>query len=141
MGNIWTLKNLFLLAGLLHFMQLPAMLAAPRMLDWKSDLAKLSPINRRIVQVIGIGIMIMLMGAGAVVVSAPETIAEGGRLATAFCAYLTVVWAYRGAVQIILYSRLWPTGFWGRASHYGLCVLMAFLTGVYFVGFLNGIVH
>ncbi|HEX7008884.1 MAG TPA: hypothetical protein VF184_02815 [Phycisphaeraceae bacterium] len=134
-----TLTNLVLLAGLLHFCQIPAMLAAPRMLGWKEDLAKLAVINRRIVQVIGIAIVIVGVGLGIVVVCAPADVAGGSRAGMGLACFLGVFWGYRAAVQYLLYHRIWPRGVVGRLSHYGLCGLFTFQSVVYLAAFLAGL--
>ncbi len=126
-----SLKHVLRLAGLLHFVQVPAMLYAPRMLDWESDLSKISVINRRIVQVMGGAIMLTVLGTGLVVAVGSDDLAAGGTLATALCVFMCVFWTYRAAVQMFLYSRIWPQGALGRISHYALCVLFSFLSVVY----------
>ena len=118
-------------AGLLHFCQVPAMIVAPRMLGWKEEMAAMSPINRRIVQVMGLAIMLTVLGTGVVVAWGAQEIAAGTPLGAALATFLAVFWTYRAAVQIVVYHRIWPGGFIGRASHYGLCLLFTCLTAVY----------
>lgn len=132
--NLLSLQNLLFVTGLLHFCQLPAMIAAPRMLSWKDDLAKLQTINRQIVKVIGLAIMIVGLGTGIVVMIGAAELAEGGPLAAALLAFLGVFWLYRAIVQIVVYRRIWPGGFMGRLSHYGLCALFSFQAAVYLFG-------
>lgn len=134
-----TLKNLVLLAGVLHFCQLPAMFMAPKMLGWREDLGKLQPINRRIFNVMAGGIMMTVLGLGLVVALAPAEVAGGSRLGTALAAFLGVFWAWRGSVQVFLYSKIWPGGWLGRASHWGLSALFAFLSAVYLAAFVAGV--
>jgi hypothetical protein len=137
-GDVVSSANLVFLAGLLHFCQIPAMMVAPKMLKWKEDLSQLSPINQWIFRVIAGGIMLAVFGLGVVVVSAPNEIAEGGKLGMTLCAFLAVFWVYRAVIQIFLYSRIWPGGWLGRLSHYGLCALFLFQTGAYGIVFLEG---
>ena len=61
-----TTKNLVLLAGALHFCQLPAAFVAPNALNWKEELKRLSPLNRRIYIVIALAITFVGLGLGAV---------------------------------------------------------------------------
>lgn len=139
--EIFSLKNLLLVAGLLHFTQLPAVFMAPKMLNWKEDLAQLIPINRWIFKVIGGGIMFYALGSGVVVVCAAEEIAKGGGLATAFSGFLCLSWIYRGGVQVFLYSRIWPEGWLAKISHYFMSALFAFLTVVYGIAFFSGLMN
>lgn len=134
-----SIQNLLFVAGLLHFCQVPAMMAAPSVLGWKEDLATLQVINQRIVKVMGMGVMLMVLGMGVVVmVGAPE-LAAGGPLATSLCGFLTVFWLFRGVVQAVVYRRVMPQTPVGRFSQYGLTILFFFLTGAYFSGFIAAI--
>ncbi len=134
-ARLLSLENLVFLAGLLQFCQIPAMLCSPKMLGWEEDLAKLSAINRRIVFVMGGGIILTVVGSGIVVVAASSEIAAGGRLGAALACFLGVLWLYRGSMQVVVYSRIWPGGFLGRLSHHGLVALFTFQSAVYFAAF------
>jgi hypothetical protein len=127
-----SMTDLVHLAGWLHFLQLPAMaLFAPRILDWGTELATLSPINRRIVFAMGVGIMITIVGTGIVVISAPAEVAGGGRLGTALAGWLGIFFLQRLVVQLGLYARIWPAGRAGRLSHLGLTLVFAYLSLTY----------
>lgn len=120
------------IAGFLHFTQIPAMFAAGRMLRWDSELGRLSPINRRIVRVIGLAIVIVMCGLGAVVVVAAEDIARGDAvLATGVSGFLACFLGFRTFVQWVVYARVWPADRWGRLSHISLGLLFSFQTLVY----------
>lgn len=129
------LEKLLFSAGLLHFCQLPAMMFSPKMLGWDEDLAKLSTINRRIVLVMGGGIMLTVLGSGVVVAFNARHIAAGGPLARALSLFLASLWIYRGSIQVAIYARIWPSGWFARLSHYGLVVLFGYLSAVYLLAF------
>jgi hypothetical protein len=131
--------NLVFLAGLLHFMQVPAVLVAPKMLNWQEELSKLLPINQLIFKMIGLGIMIMTLGSGLVVMMASEEVASGGKLGTALCGYLGCVWLFRLVVQLKVYAPLWPGGIFGRLSHYGIVANLSTKIGIYFYVCLLGL--
>lgn len=135
-SDLLSLRNLVWLAGALQFCQIPAMLASPRMLNWREDLAKLSAINRQIVVVIGGAIVLAGIGLGVVVVLCATEMVNGGRLGTALCGFLAIFWLYRDIVQIFLYSKIWPEGVAGKLSHYGLMVLFTFQVCAYSTAFL-----
>ncbi len=134
-----TLSGIVFVAGLSQLANLPAMLIAPKMLGWKDDLAKLQPINRAIVIVLGIGMSIVIVGSGIVVMVGHREMANGSTLGMALACFLAVVWTYRGLIQIVLYTRLWPKGILGRFSHIGLGALFVFQAAIYWVCFLVGI--
>jgi len=114
------------------------MIVAPRMLGWERDLARLEPINRRIVRVIGVAIMIVVIGLGIVVMAAPGEMLEGNLGAGLGC-FLGIFWLYRAVVQVLVYRHVWPEGRLGRASHYGLSLLFFALAGVYFAAFATNL--
>lgn len=118
---------------------IPAMLMAPKMLGWKEDLAKLQPINRAIVIVLGIGMSIVIVGSGIVVMVGCHEIAKGSTLGLALACFLAVVWTYRGSIQIVLYRKIWPKGWLGQFSHIGLGVLFVFQAVVYWSVFFIGL--
>ncbi len=134
--KLLTLRWFIFLSGLLHLCQIPAIYFAPKMLNWKAELAKLTPINARIYVVIGVAITIVVIGLGIVVMSASAELAAGGRLAAGVMAFLAVFWAYRAAIQIFLYTNIWPGGWMGRLSHVGLALLLTYLAVSYAVFFV-----
>ncbi|MBI4054777.1 MAG: hypothetical protein HY402_01440 [Elusimicrobia bacterium] len=139
MSPLLSLEDLLFLAGMLHFLNVPAMLLAPRMLGWREDLAKLAPINRRMVLVMGGGIVLVILGLGTVVAVCSREMAEGGRLGMALSCFLGIFWGYRTFIQVYVYPRIWPGGFLGRLSHFGLVALFPFLSGVYWLAFFSGL--
>ena len=144
--HAWLLENvtwerLTFWTGFSHLCQLPAMVAAPRMLDWSGELGRLSTLNRRIVLVMGGGILLAAQGLGIVVMVAADEIARGGRLGGAVACFLSIFWAYRALVQIFLYSRIWPASGIGRLSHWGLVCLFTLQTGAYALVFASGLLR
>lgn len=129
--EVVSLENLVWIAGLLQFCQIPAMIVSPKILRWEDDMAKLSPINRKIVLVIGIAILLVGVGSGMVVVLGAREMVAGGRLGSALCGFLGIFWLYRAIVQVFVYSGIWPEGQVARLSHYGLTALFTFQASVY----------
>lgn len=126
-----SLEHLLFTAGLLHFCQLPAMFVAPHMLDWKRELALLSPINRRIVKVIGLSIMYVVLASGLLVMWSASELTNGSKVSTGLTAFLAFLWLFRGSMQWSLYSKAWPSNKLGRLSHYGLGILFLGLAAIY----------
>lgn len=134
------MQTLVLVAGLLHFCQIPAMIfVEPSMLDWKADLARLQPVNQRIVKVIGLAVVMAVIGLGIVVITSPGELVGGSKLGTALAGFLGVWWSYRFIVQIAVYSRIWPNAPKARLFHYALCVLFAFLASTYSIAFVTAL--
>jgi hypothetical protein len=118
-------------AGALHFTQLPAMMAAGRMLNWREQLSALTPLNRRIVQVIGLAIVLVMCGLGAVLVVAADELVRGGRLATGVSAFVAVFLGYRAWVQWVVYAPIWPRHLPGRLCHWALALMFSAQATVY----------
>jgi hypothetical protein len=137
--QLFTLRNFVFAAGALQFCQIPAMMVAPRMLGWKEDLEKLATMNRRIVKVIGLAIVLVGVGTGAIVACAADEMVSGSRLACGLSLFLGVFWGYRALVQYFLYFRIWPKGFMGRLSNYGLAALFTFQSIVYLAAFVANV--
>lgn len=116
------------LGGALHFVQLPAMFVARRVLDWGGELSRLAPINRRIVQVMGGGILLCVLGLGSLVLALHGQLLHSPS-GVGVCAFLALFWAYRCAVQFLVYAQLWPAG--QRWTELGSKLLFASLTAIY----------
>lgn len=126
-------------AGWLHFCQIPAMLMAPKMLSWEEDLAKMAPINRAIFRVITLFIMFTVLGLGLIVGMSAAELVTGSRLGIGLTLFLALFWAFRGFIQMKLYSKIWPSGLLGRLSHWGLTGLFGFLCLLYFLCFYHNV--
>jgi len=137
--DLLTLRNVVFVAGITQFCQIPAMMMAPQMLGWKDDLAKLSTMNRRIVKVIGLAIVLVGVGTGAIVATSADDMVSGTRLATGFALFLGIFWGYRAAVQYTIYIKIWPKGFMGRLSNYGLAALFTFQSLTYLAAFARNV--
>jgi hypothetical protein len=125
------LRSAILMAGSLHFVQVPALFVTPSVLDWRGEITRLSSINQQIVKVVLGGIVLCVLGLGAVVVLTAGEIARtrlGGRL----CGFLAIFWSYRAMIQLFVYSKSWPRS--ARWSHLGLCCLFPLLAGLYALG-------
>jgi hypothetical protein len=130
--------DLVRLAGILHFSQIVGMLGAGKLLDWERELLLLSPINRAIAKVIGIGILITGLGLGTVVVLGPDELAGGSPLGVRLALFLTSFWTYRAGVQLIVYRKLWPQGPAARRAHHLLSALFITLALAYGAVFVHG---
>lgn len=124
-------------AGLLHFYEIPAILFLPKSHDWETDLARLAPMNRKVISVLRNGIIIMVLGSGTVVMVAAKEIARGGLLPEALCCFLGIQWVYRGAMQVFIFGNNWPSGLIGSASYYGMLALFILMSAIYLCAFFS----
>jgi len=128
-------EDVLRVAGLLHFSQVPAMLMLPRVLDWQTELASLSVMNQRLIRVVVAGIMLCVLGLGAIVIAYPAQMLST-RLGWALSLFLALFWACRAAAQFLVYARVWPQG--QRWAHFCLCALFPLLSLLYTLGMIVG---
>lgn len=128
------MRILVIVTGMAHFFNIPATLVAPKILGWKDDFSKLSPINRMIVFVLGVGMQLTIVGLGIVTIFSSDDLLQGGKLQLFFIGFMCVFWLYRALVQFIIYPKIWPSKI--RLMHYGLQCLLTFLTCSYGVIFI-----
>src|SRR4051794_24733918 len=94
-----TLHTLLFLCGVCHFGILIASALVPQVLDWRTELAKVSHLLRQLVWVHGTFIVLTIMGFGALTLFASHELATGTRLARAMCAFIAVFWLIRLMLQ------------------------------------------
>jgi len=116
---------LFTIAGCLHFLQIPSTAhLARRLLHLAPDLAKLSPINGRIVRIFVAAASCLILGLGLIVVWHAREIGSS-RLGRSLCVLLILFWTGRAAAQI------WLRAVWPRAAHgnfWYVALLVVYLT-------------
>lgn len=121
------LRYLIVVTASLHFCQVPAMVYfAPRMLNWKEDISKVSPINQAIIKAMGGGIVLAGIGLGIVVLCSPGELLGPSLLGRSLCLFLGIFWGYRAIVQMVVYPNIFPKDLMGKLSHFGLSLLFSF---------------
>jgi hypothetical protein len=127
-------------AGALSFCQLPAVVAAPRLMRWREEFAGLAPVNRRIVLVLAIAVILTVQGTGIVAIVGASEIAAGTPLGTATAGFLGVFWSYRAAIQF-WYGPVWPRhNFLLRLTHSALACLFSAQAVLFLAAFVHGLV-
>lgn len=117
---------LFILAGALHFALLPVSFAVPVVLDWKRELARLSPFNRRIVWVHGAFIVLTIVGFGAL------TLAQRASMGAGLAAFIGVFWLARLCIQLFYFDPgEWPKGWISVVGRHATSALFAFWAMLY----------
>lgn len=127
-----TLENLIGFAGLTHFGIAIAGLMIPKVLDYRGQLATLSPFMRRLVWVYAAFILLTVVGFGSISVACATSLASGSTLARSLSGFIAVFWIARLAIQICVFDvrgvvDLW----WQRAGYHALTVGFVYLAGVY----------
>jgi hypothetical protein len=132
-----TLEFLVLMAGIFHFVLLPVSLSVPRVLDWKRELAGLTPLTRQIVWVHGAFIFGLIAAFGGLSIAMAGPLAGGS--AQALAGLIGWFWFARLVVQLAYYDpRHWPKGLWVMAGRFALTALIAYWSGVYLIAWAAG---
>jgi hypothetical protein len=113
-----TLTLLLQIAGVLHLGLLCAGATMPRAVNLLTHLATLPPFIRRLFWVYYSFIALCLVSFGLITVTLAGTLAAGGNLARALCAFLAMFWTIRLVaatfvfdVRPYLTSNLWRLGY------------------------------
>ncbi|HEY3899277.1 MAG TPA: hypothetical protein VGM54_11720 [Chthoniobacter sp.] len=93
------------LAGSLHLLVAAANFVLPGMLEYRKNLARVTPIIREIFLVHAAYIVLVLVGFGAICLCFPDDLCGGSRLGRFLCEFLAVFWFLRIVIQFAFYDR------------------------------------
>jgi hypothetical protein len=120
------------LAGTGHFVVLIASFQVPSRLEWKDDLAKLTPFNRKLMWVHGGFAVLTIVAFGVLTLALRNEMLRGDRAALGLAAFIGIYWAARIVVDFTYYRHSdWPSGTAFVVGHALLTMLFAFLTASY----------
>ncbi len=132
------MKTLLLIGGVLHFIILIASTLAPRVLDWRANLAALHPFLRRLFWVYGCFIVLVIISFGALTLVNADELVSGAPLPRSVCAVIAIFWLARLAVQFVVFdARPFLTTTFLRLGYHGLTPLFTALVFVYGCAALN----
>lgn len=137
----WSIKDLFSLglwlAGIGHFCILGASFQVPQRLEWKSDLAKLKPFNRKLMWVYGGFTVLTIVAFGTLTLALHDEMLRGDRAALGIALFIGIHWAARIAVDFFYFDHNdWPRGPAFVVGHALLTALFVALTSVYLALFV-----
>jgi hypothetical protein len=132
----WPLKELFSLAlwlaGIGHFFVLGASFQVPVRLEWATDLAKLKPLNRKLMWTYGGFTVLTIMAFGALTLGLHAEMLRGDRAALGIALFIGIYWACRIGVDALYFDHNdWPKGRMYVIGHIALTSLFVALTSVY----------
>jgi hypothetical protein len=120
------------LAGALQIALALLHLAFPRRFEWKTELARLSPLNRKIFLVHTFYLCLVLALIGFLSLCAPSALLQPTRLARLVLAGFALFWAFRLLFQWSVFdSALWKGNPFNTAMHWIFTLLWVYLTWVY----------
>ena len=127
-----TAELLILIGSLLHYSTLIAAAMVPGKLNWKEELARLSPFLRRMFWVYGAFIVLCITSLGVISAVNYSELAAGGILARSFCAFTAVFWGLRLFVQFFVFDASeYLTSWVYKAGYHGLSLVFIYQVGVY----------
>jgi hypothetical protein len=134
------LTLLLRIAGVLHLGLMSAGLLMPRMVSMRSHLATLPPFLRQLFWVYYAFIGVCLAGFSAITIVFAPTLAAGGGLARALCAFLAIFWTLRLIAGTFVFD-LGPylTTRPRRLGYHAINIVFAYLPVVYGIAALRAI--
>ena len=126
------LSHLLIVAGVLHLGLLVASFLTPRVLQWRTELLRLSALSRHVIWVHGAFIVIVILGFGVLTLTNAPALAAGTALARSLCAFIALFWLARLMIQLFLFdARPYLTTWVLRLGYYSLTLVFAYFTTVY----------
>jgi hypothetical protein len=127
-----TLSNLLVLGGVCHFGILIASALVPRVLDWKGELQRLSPLSRHLIWTHGAFIVLTIVAFGLISVTNAYDLTSGSRLSRSVCGFIAAFWLARLGIQLFLFdARPFLKHAVLKLGYHGLTVVFTYLGVVY----------
>lgn len=136
------MPQILLAAGLGHFLVLAASFQVPARLGWKEELARLRPLNRKLMWTYGGFTVMTIVAFGVMTLLLRDEMLRGDKAAVALAAFIGVYWAARIGVDLFYFEHGdWPKGRQFVVGHALLLLLFAFLTATYAVVAVRGVLR
>ena len=120
------------LAGIGHFCILGASVQVPARLGWKTDLARLTPFNRKLMWTYGAFTVLTIVAFGSLTLALHGEFLRGNPAALGLAAFIGVYWAARVGVDLFYFKHAdWPKGTPFVVGHFLLTSLFAALAATY----------
>ena len=134
------LSTFLIFAGVCHFGILLASALVPRVLDWRGELARISPLSHHVVWTHGVFIVLTIIAFGLITVANAPALAAGTALARWFCGFVAVFWLSRLVVQLFVFDATpYLTNTLLKLGNYGLTLVFTYLGIVYTWAALRGL--
>ncbi len=115
-----------------HVAILGASFQVPARLRWREELARLSPLNRKLMWVQSSFTVLTIIAFAALTTVLHDELLRGDRAALALAAFIAVYWLARIGVDAFYFRHAdWPQGRWLMLGHVMLVCLFCALAGTY----------
>lgn len=101
---MWTSENLLRLGGAIQLAILIASVQVPKRLNWRSELAPLTPFLRQLFYVYGAFIVMTIVAMGVISIAFAGEIAASSGLGRAFTVFVLIFWGVRLIVQFFVFD-------------------------------------
>jgi len=126
------IQHLFFLAGIGQITLATCSLIIPKLLNWKTELAKVQPLIKQLFWTYAAYILVINFSFGLVSVFATDELTGGSHLATLLTGFITTYWVSRVLIQFFHFDRAgFPTGTWYKIGEIALVSLFITLCAVY----------
>ena len=130
--DIELLRPLVVAAGAGQLALAAASLAIPRVLGWREEVARLSPLTRHVFWTYAAYIFGFHVTFGLLSTLRPGLLLDGSPLATGVCSFIAVYWGARLVIQFVWFRRVHaPAGLRERLAEAALVALFVALTLIY----------
>ena len=135
------MKTLVMIAGAGLLFMVIATMAAPKVLKWKEDTAKLRPLTRQIFWTYMNYIFVTNLCIGLLSLCAPELLLRDDPLTTLVAGYIFVYWGARLVLQFTYMDKSdKPPGLFFKFCEYGFNTLFVYFAMVYGYLFIGKLV-
>lgn len=125
-------ETLLTLAGAAHFLVLTASFQVPHRLDWKNELQRLRPLNRKLMWVYGGYIFSMIALLGILTLNLKTEMIQGDKAALCIVALTALFWWSRILVDAFFFEHKdWPEGHAFVIGHTLLTSLFCTIASIY----------
>lgn len=121
------LTVLIRIGAVLHFGVLIAAGLVPKVLDWRGQLQKVTPLLRQLVWVYGTFIVLTIVGFGTISLFQAQALSEGTPLARSLCGFIAVFWLLRLGMQFVFDAGPYTQRWFLKLGYYGLTAVFAYL--------------
>lgn len=123
---------LVLTAGVAQLVLAAGSLAIPRVLEWRTDVARLRPLTRQVFWTYAGYIWTTNVAFGLLSVAGPHWLLDGTPLAAAVTGFIALYWSARMVIQFAWFDRRdMPPGRLSRGAEVVLVLLFLFLAFIY----------
>jgi hypothetical protein len=124
--------KLLWLAGVGHFTVLIASFQVPARMKWREDLAKLMPVNRKLMWTYGAFIVLTIVALGTLTLALHDELLRGDRAALGLAGFAGAFWLMRVVMDFTVHTHAdWPRGGRYVVAHLLLMMLFVALAATY----------